>query len=87
MEEKKKASSEIKYEIINELGVIPAEKGSMRLELNRISWNGNEPKYDLRRWSPNRDKMGKGVTMSERELIALYELLKEEVIFLRSPDA
>ena len=87
MEEKKKASSEIKYEIINELGVIPAEKGSMRLELNRISWNGNEPKYDLRRWSPNRDKMGKGVTMSERELIALYELLKEEVSFLRSPDA
>lgn len=87
MEEKKKASSEIKYEIINELGVIPAEKGSMRLELNRISWSGNEPKYDLRRWSPNRDKMGKGVTMSEKELIALYELLKEEVAFLRSPDA
>ena len=87
MEEKKKASSEIRYEIINELGVIPAEKGSMRLELNRISWNGNEPKYDLRRWSPNRDKMGKGVTMSERELIALYELLKEEVAFLYSPNA
>ena len=87
MEEKKKASSEIRYEIINELGVIPAEKGSMRLELNRISWNGNEPKYDLRRWSPNRDKMGKGVTMSERELIALYELLKEEPAFLHSPNA
>ena len=87
MEEKKKASSEIRYEIINELGVIPAEKGSMRLELNRISWNGNEPKYDLRRWSPNREKMGKGVTMSERELIALYELLKEEVAFLHSPNA
>lgn len=87
MEEKKKASSEIRYEIINELGVIPAEKGIMRFELNRISWNGNEPKYDLRRWSPNRDKMGKGVTMSERELIALYELLKEEVAFLSSPDA
>ena len=87
MEEKKKASSEIRYEIINELGVIPAEKGSMRLELNRISWNGNEPKYDLRRWSPNRDKMGKGVTMSERELIALYELLKEEVAFLHCPNA
>lgn len=87
MEEKKKASSEIRYEIINELGVIPAEKGSMRLELNRISWNGNEPKYDLRRWSPNRDKMGKGVTMSERELIALYGLLKEEVAFLHCPNA
>ena len=59
----------------------------MRIELNRISWNGNEPKYDLRRWSPNRDKMGKGVTMSEKELIALYEFLKEEVAFLRSPEA
>lgn len=87
MEERKKTSPEIKYEIINELGPIPADKGSMRLELNRISWNGNEPKYDLRRWNPNRDKMGKGVTMSEKELIALYELLKEEVAFLRSPDA
>lgn len=87
MEAKKKASSEIKYEIINELGVIPAEKGYMRLELNRISWNGNEPKYDLRRWSPNREKMGKGVTMSEKELIALYELLKEEAAFLHSLNA
>lgn len=87
MEAKKKAPSEIKYEIINELGVIPAEKGNMRLELNRISWNGNEPKYDLRRWSPNREKMGKGVTMSEKELIALYELLKEEAAFLHSPNA
>lgn len=87
MEERKKTSPEIKYEIINELGSIPSDKGSMRLELNRISWNGNEPKYDLRRWNPNRDKMGKGVTMSEKELIALYELLKEEVAFLRSPDA
>ena len=87
MEAKKKASSEIKYEIINELGVIPAEKGYMRLELNRISWNGNEPKYDLRRWIPNREKMGKGVTMSEKELIALYELLKEEAAFLHSLNA
>lgn len=87
MEEKKKASPEIRYEIINELGVIPAGKGSMHLELNRISWNGNEPKYDLRRWSPNRDKMGKGVTLSEKELLVLYELLKEEAAFLRSPDA
>lgn len=87
MEKKKKALSEIRYEIINELGVIPAEKGSMRLELNRISWSGNEPKYDLRRWSPSRDKMGKGVTMGEKELIELYELLKEEVAFLRSLDA
>ena len=59
----------------------------MRLELNRISWNGNEPKYDLRRWSPNREKMGKGVTMSEKELIALYELLKEEDAFLHSLNA
>ena len=80
-------TSEIKYEIINELGIIPVEKGNMRLELNRISWNGNEPRYDLRRWNSNREKMGKGVTMSEKELIALYELLEEEIAFLRSQDA
>jgi hypothetical protein len=43
--------------------------------LNLISWNDREPKYDLRDWSPDREKMGKGVTLTREELLALKGLL------------
>ena len=44
-------------------------------ELNLISWNGGEPKYDLRQWSPDHTKMGKGISLSREEAQALMELL------------
>lgn len=74
--------ADIKYEIINEIGVISTNSSGWKLELNRISWNGNEPKYDLRTWAPNHEKMGKGVTLSEDELKSLCEVLKKEVAFI-----
>jgi hypothetical protein len=46
-------------------------------ELNLISWNEREPKYDIREWSPDGEKMGKGVTLSKEELVALKELLNK----------
>ena len=52
-----KEETNVTYEIINEIGVV-SDDGKWRLELNRISWNGREPKYDLRKWSPNHEKMG-----------------------------
>ena len=45
--------------------------------MNLISWNGRAPKYDLREWSPEHDKMGKGVTLSKEELEALKDLLQK----------
>jgi hypothetical protein len=44
-------------------------------ELNLSSWNDRDAKYDLRDWSADGTKMGKGVTLSKEELIALKELL------------
>jgi hypothetical protein len=44
-------------------------------ELNLISWNDREPKYDIRDWSADGEKMGKGVTLSREEVTALKELL------------
>jgi hypothetical protein len=44
-------------------------------EINLISWNDREPKYDIREWSPEHEKMGKGVTLSPDELSALKKLL------------
>lgn len=74
-------SEEIKYEIVNEIGVI-SDDGKWRLELNRISWNGREPKYDLRKWAPDHEKMGKGVTLTDGELLKLCEILEQEKSFL-----
>jgi hypothetical protein len=67
--------SEIKYEIINKIGVLSTAASGWAKELNLVSWNDREAKYDLRDWSPDREKMGKGVTLSKEELLALKELL------------
>ena len=78
------ATNEFKYEIINELGVISGESSGWRKEVNRISWNGGEPKYDIRQWGPNHEKMGKGISLSEEEIRELAKILNEEVKFLDS---
>lgn len=67
--------ADIKYEIIEELGVLSESAKVWKKELNLISWNGAEPKYDLRDWAPNHEKMGKGVTLNEEEVKTLYKIL------------
>jgi hypothetical protein len=67
--------SEIKYEIIKKLGAISKSEKGWAKELNLISWNDREPKYDIRDWSPDGSQMGKGVTLSKEELAALKSLL------------
>jgi hypothetical protein len=67
--------SEIKYEIIKKIGVLSRSSSGWAKELNVISWNDRDPKYDLRDWSADGAKMGKGVTLSKEELLALKELL------------
>lgn len=67
--------AEIKFEIKEALGVISESSKGWKKELNLISWNDKEPKFDLREWDPNHEKMGKGVTLSREELQKLKELL------------
>lgn len=76
------AQKAFKFEIINELGVVSEGNKGWRKELNRISWNGKEPKYDIRDWAPDHERMGKGVTLTEQELRKLKELIDAEIAFL-----
>jgi hypothetical protein len=69
--------TEIKYEIVKKIGVLSKAGSGWTKELNLISWNDREPKYDLREWSADGEKMGKGVTLSREELSALRELLNK----------
>ena len=70
--------ADIKFEIAKHIGVLSEGSKGWRKELNLISWNGRDPKYDIRDWSPNNEKMGKGVTLSEAEISSLKMLLKVE---------
>ena len=67
--------TDIKYEIIKKIGVLSTSKSGWTKELNLMSWNDREPKYDLRDWSADRKRRGKGVTLSAEELLALKALL------------
>lgn len=65
----------IQYEIVEHIGVLSESASGWRKELNLISWNGRAPKYDLRDWAPEHEKMGKGITLSEEEVQVLKQLL------------
>lgn len=67
--------AEIKYDIVKEFGAISQTSTGWNKELNLISWNNREAKFDLRDWSPEHAKMGKGITLSKEELKGLKELL------------
>ena len=63
------------YEIKKHIGIVSEGSGGWARELNLISWNGKEPKYDLRDWGPEHEKMGKGITLSGKDVQALKALL------------
>lgn len=67
--------ADIKYDIIHEIGVLSENSKGWRKEINLISWNGAEPKYDIRDWAPEHEKMGKGTTLTEDEARRLKEIL------------
>ncbi|NOH14795.1 YdbC family protein [Clostridium cochlearium] len=69
--------ADIKFEIKETLGVISESSKGWTKELNLISWNGRDPKYDLRDWAPQHEKMGKGITLSIEELKELRDMLNK----------
>lgn len=69
--------AEFRFEITQNIGVLSESKSGWTRELNMVSWNGAAPKYDIRDWSPDHEKMGKGISLSEEELETLRELLNE----------
>ena len=67
--------AELKYEIMETIAVLSESPKGWTKELNLVSWNGREAKYDLRDWAPEHEKMGKGVTLTKEELNKLKDSL------------
>lgn len=70
--------ADFKYEITEKIGVLSQNvNNGWERQLNMVSWNEREPKYDIRDWAPDGKKMSKGVSMSTEELIMLKSLLED----------
>ena len=72
--------AEFTYEIVEQVGVLSQNPNGWSRQINRVSWNGREPKYDIRDWAPDNAKMGKGISLSMEELQILKEILNNLVI-------
>lgn len=69
------SNSEVSFSIIQHFGVLATETSGWTKELNLVSWNEREAKYDIRSWAPDKKKMGRGITMTDVECGALRSLL------------
>ena len=67
--------ADIKYEIVEEIMVLSENSNGWTKELNLVSWNGGKPKYDIRDWSPDKERMAKGITLTEEEMKILIETM------------
>lgn len=69
--------AEFKYGVVETYGSLSESSKGWKKEIKLISWNQKEAKYDIREWSPDGEKMGKGVTLSKEEIINLRDLLNK----------
>ena len=69
--------ADFKYEVVETYGSLSESSKGWKKEIKLISWNQKEAKYDIREWSPDGEKMGKGVTLSKEEIINLRDLLNK----------
>lgn len=77
---KSKKTEEPNYEVIQEFGSLSQVEDGWNKALKLISWNGNEPKFDIRPWKYTEEKglqMMKGITLTAEEIEELYKLLKQ----------
>lgn len=68
---------DIKFDITKEFGVLSENAKGWKKELNLVSWNEREPKYDIRDWSAGHEKMGKGITLTADEVRNLRDILNQ----------
>lgn len=70
-----KRAEDISFKLLEHVGLIAVTPSGWNKELNIVSWNGGKAKYDIRDWSPEHDRMSKGMTLREEELKGLHNLL------------
>ena len=60
----------VEYTIHEHLAVLeeyPDRETPWRKEANIVSWNGGQPKVDIRDWSCDYRRMSRGITLTDRQ--------------------
>lgn len=73
-------TNEVVFKIVRNIATIITYQSGWSKELNVVSWNGGVPKYDIRDWDPNHERMTRGITLYEPEAKALAQVLEEHII-------
>ena len=66
------------FDIVESLGVITTYSTGWSKELNLVSCNGATPKYDIRDWSPDHNRMSRGITLHEKEMRLIFDLMRKK---------
>lgn len=76
MEAYNETDRNVRFEIVEFIGVLANHSTGWNKEINLVSWNGGTPKYDIRDWEPGHERMSKGITLNEYEMRRIFELMK-----------
>ncbi|MDY6037568.1 MAG: PC4/YdbC family ssDNA-binding protein [Eubacterium sp.] len=77
------AEREITFEIVKAIGVLSRNDRGWSKELNLVSWNGQAPKYDIRDWDQEHERMSRGITLTKSEMQNMMELYQKETDTIR----
>ena len=77
-------SKDITYEIKRHIAVLKEGTGGWSLELNLVSWNEAQPKYDIRFWNEDHDRMMRGLTLDKESAAELTKALEPETGWTRA---
>lgn len=68
---------EVRFDIVEHIGILSTHSTGWNKELNLVSWNGGQPKYDIRDWDLGHEHMSRGVTLHEKEMRQMFDLMKK----------
>ncbi len=76
-EKVQRRNDEFKYEILTHIGILSQNQSGWAKELNIVKWNQANPKFDIRDWDGEHEKMSRGVSLNLHEAQKLSELLND----------
>ena len=70
-------NDQFKFEIVKNIAVLSTERSGWTKEIHLVSFNDAPPKYDIRSWDPDHEKMGKGISLSREEMQTMLDALAD----------
>ena len=70
-------TKDVQFEIVEHIATIEEFGSGWTFEFNLVTWNGGEPKYDLRNWNEDHTKCSKGMTLFSNEMETIAKAYKK----------